>query len=144
MIKRIAAIFLIVTATAIFLADFFIPHHHHGTSICFDSSHCSSDHHSDGLPTSSSSNHQHDSEDDCGSCKLKQALMIPTIYQYNELISNTLFTTVILDNQVSTYINTKLLAETVSISVFRYGDSPLLFKPSNEGCIFGLRAPPLA
>lgn len=142
MIKRIAALFLIVTATAVFLADYFIPHHHHGSTICFDSSHCSSDHHADEFPAPSS--HNHGSDDDCGSCKLKQALMTPTVHQYHELINIFLFASDNLDNQGLINIKINLLPEIVSSAVFRYGNSPLVFRPSDEGCISGLRAPPSA
>lgn len=142
MIKRIAALFLIVTATAVFLTDYFIPHHHHGSTICFDSSHCSSDAHADEFPTPSS--HNHGSDDDCGSCKLKQALMIPTVYQYNELINMVNFAPNILTDLVPVNINITLLPELVTAKNYNYGKYLLILKSSEEGSIASLRAPPLA
>lgn len=142
MIKRITALFLIITATVVLLADSVIPHHHHGETICFDSSHCCTDHHTDDFPVQSS--HNHGNEDDCGSCKLKQTIMIPNMNHYDELISNIFPISNNLIDQLPVHIKTDILLEFVTTINFSYCKYLLIIKCSEEGSFSGLRAPPLA
>lgn len=139
MIKRITALFLIVTATAVLLADYFVPHQHHGTSVCFDWSHCSSDHHAGEF--AGSSNHQHDSEDDCGSCRLKQAITLPSSQISLNIKQIPSFNQIYL----SSMLLQKITFEELSFSSPDYKDLTwiLLHKYNIDRCVKGLRAPPV-
>lgn len=142
MIKRIAAYILLFTATIVLLADSFIPHHHHGDRICFENSHCCPDNHSVEFPIQS--NHNHNNEDDCGSCKLKQTIMLTSNHQFDDLFNSIKYKAIILGDLLPVNSHITLSPELHTISWFQYCKFLLIFKQSDEDGFSGLRAPPIA
>ncbi len=142
MIKRIAALILLFTATIVLLADSCIPHHHHGDEICFNDSHCCPDKHSVEFPIQSGDNPN--DADDCGSCKLKQAIMLTVVHQYDNLFKSIKYNSIILTDLLPTSSYFLLSPDINTSSEFRYFKFLLIVTHSNEGGFSGLRAPPAA
>jgi len=84
MIKKRAAIFLILLANIVFLAHAVVPHHHHESQVCLESCSCQSDC-STHEHNTSAHNHNHDGSDCSVNCVLKQTVVIPSNQLRHEL-----------------------------------------------------------
>jgi len=75
--NRLTAIFFILIANIVMLANAVMPHHHHEEDVCFVKSHCQSedDKHNHGT---SQHNHEHDCNSDFQNCVLKQEVVLPS------------------------------------------------------------------
>ena len=75
--KRLPALFFILLANIVFLAHAVIPHHHHDSEVCFESSHCQT--HSESHEHSATEhNHNHDGENNAVYCILNQVFVVPS------------------------------------------------------------------
>ena len=77
MIKKTAAIFLILFASILLLAFAVIPHHHHQQQICFLQSHCENDADRD-KKDSNGDSHKHDCEGYSDGCILQEPVVVPS------------------------------------------------------------------
>ncbi len=75
MIKRVTAIFFILLANIMLLANAVIPHHHHNREVCIVSSHCQTDDKAHKHNTNEHS-HKHDGNKNAECCVLKQVIGI--------------------------------------------------------------------
>ena len=85
MIKRTAAIFLILFANLLVLAFAVIPHHHHHDQICFVQSHCENDDITENKDSNRDS-HKHDCEGNFIGCMLQEPVVVPSNQWKPEII----------------------------------------------------------
>jgi len=85
MIKRTAAIFLILFASLLLLAFAVIPHHHHHDQICFVKSHCENDDITENKDSNRDS-HKHDCEGNFIGCMLQEPVVVPSNQWKPEII----------------------------------------------------------
>lgn len=77
MIKKRIAYGLFLIANILLLAHAVIPHHHHGSVVCVEQTHC----HDDALPHNhhdAGTDHQHDGDNNSSYCILKQSFVDPS------------------------------------------------------------------
>jgi hypothetical protein len=76
MVRKKAALFLILLANIALLVYAVVPHHHHHEQICIESSHCQDDEstHKHSTPEH---DHEHDGSGGVDNCVFKQTLAIP-------------------------------------------------------------------
>ena len=107
MLKRDSALFFILFAIIIVLANAVIPHHHHESEVCVISSHCETDSEAH-KQTTTEHKHKHDGENNSDHCALNQIFVTPynQIKEKFEYLDNThilqldLLQTILLDNDV--------------------------------------------
>lgn len=82
MIKKLAAYSFIILANFVLLAHAVLPHHHHQSVVCVESSHCQNDNnaHTHNTPEDT---HQHDGNTSTH-CILKQAVIVSSNQGKNE------------------------------------------------------------
>lgn len=82
MLKKLTAYSFILLANIVLLAHAVVPHHHHQSIACVESSHCQDDNiaHKHNAPAD---NHQHDGSSSAN-CILKQAVIVPSNQGKNE------------------------------------------------------------
>lgn len=143
MIKKSAAIFLILFASLLLLAFAVIPHHHHQQQICFLHSHCENDADRDNKDSNGGS-HKHDCEGYTDGCILQEPVVVPSNQWKPEIKSGN----VIYDNSGNDDFQYPLVSSLVKAFVsvlYNIATVPLnncsySFHVSSS---LGLRAPPV-
>ncbi|OQX72504.1 MAG: hypothetical protein B6D64_15035 [Bacteroidetes bacterium 4484_276] len=75
--NRLPALFFVLLANIVFLAHAVIPHHHHDSEVCFESSHCQS-HNEPHEHGPAEHSHNHDGENKATYCILNQVFVVPS------------------------------------------------------------------
>ena len=139
MINKVAALFFILIANIILLANAAIPHHHHKSEVCIVGSHCKADEHkTDGHK------HGHDGDNNADHCVLNQVFIIPANQVKQEIKSLDFSDNTINHNQFQANPIDLELISLVSIYLLKTQPS-LLF---SSYCRYvqsslGMRAPPI-
>jgi len=143
MIKRAIAVTIVAFAGILMLANNAFPHHHHGSAICYQTSHCHNEN-SEGDESNPSPHHEHDGDRSQDVCILGGPVLLPSGQEYHEC-------------KCITYTYNHSGATTFPVVVFSYEQDKifpfLVFNDSSSGSgplyssiissSLGLRAPPV-
>lgn len=83
MIKRAIALTFVAFAGILMLANTAFPHHHHGSAICYQKSHCHNEN-SDGNESYPSPHHEHDGDSSRDVCIIGVPVLLPSGQEYHE------------------------------------------------------------
>lgn len=83
MIRRALSVTFVALAGILMLANAAFPHHHHGSEICYQNSHCHNES-SNGNEQNPSSPHEHDGKGSHDVCVLGVPVLLPAGQEYNE------------------------------------------------------------
>ncbi|MDP3180594.1 MAG: hypothetical protein Q8M67_02145 [Bacteroidota bacterium] len=143
MIKRTTALFFILLANIALLVHAVVPHHHHKSLVCIESSHCQSDSYAHNHSTTAH-DHEHDGNAGTECCVLKQAVVIPANFLRQE------FKCLGCDDNNSPFVHFQAILFSNEFKSFvpkiiSIAQIPL--KTSSHSCFVstssGLRAPPI-
>ena len=143
MIRKALAVTFVALAGILMLANTAFPHHHHGSEICYQNSHCHNES-SNGNKQNPSSPHEHDGNSSQDICVLGVPVLLPAGQEYNECkcipytyyyTGATIFSTPLFSYESEKIFPFLILNDSSSGTVSLYS---LLVSSS-----LGLRAPPV-
>ncbi|MCD4665958.1 MAG: hypothetical protein K8R68_11865 [Bacteroidales bacterium] len=143
MVHRVPALFFILIANIVLLANIAIPHHHHNSEVCFVSTHCQSDDETHKHGTTEHK-HEHDGESTSDYCYMNQVFVVPSnqVKQENKCLD----CTDNRDNYNQFQINLPDLKLISFVPIFLSNAKPPLIFLSYTHFVsssLGLRAPPI-
>lgn len=139
MIRKITAYGFMLLASMVLLAHTVIPHHHHQSVACFESTHCH-DHDQNDQNENTTGNHRHDDDSSSNECILKQVVALTSTQE--KLIK-------VCVRHSDNLINGFAIASDSGAAIQASVSFPVNLVPDSDSYLFpaatiplGLRAPP--